>query len=370
MNRIALLTFTNSDNYGALLQAYALQEKLSQLGYDSTFLDYRRPFRPKSMLRRLKYFLVKRLLTRFFQTKRQRSMERFRRQYFQRTKPLQSRSEMIKMAAEFQIFIVGSDQVWNIPKLFDDDTFLLPFVSDQQRRISYAPSFYFSTFPEDYISLYKRELEKFDFLSVRELEGQQYVRDLIGREATLVLDPTLLLTQNDWDKIAIPYQSKDPYIFCYFIPEGFGQKPILTNRIIEFARKISERNHWKIVCCGNKSKAAVFPAQTENDVGPLEFLGFFQNASFVLTNSFHGTSFAVNYKRPFYSFLDGKYSLIEKAKSRIGTLLGLLGLESRFLSTKEDFPEPSEWDISFDEAELRLDKERIQSLDFLKTAIK
>lgn len=371
MATIGTITFHNSINYGAILQAYALQKVLADMGHDSEIIDYSNPQRALaefSRSRRLQNYVWHRVVKKLLVgTQRQKKTEEFRSKYLRRSRQKYFDAKTLHAAPPFyDAYITGSDQVWNPRNNSNDSSYFLTFAPPEKKRISYAASFGVSVIPERFVKNYGKWLKQIQFLSTREMEGQQIIRRFTGRDAEIVLDPTLLMAQEQWQQIAYHCEFSKPYILCYYMP---GDKTV-NKSITVFARQISTLTGWKVICIGQKEYMRLLPwKHSVFDAGPAEFLGLIQNAAFVITNSFHGVAFAVNYGKPFYVPINQGLSPEKALSSRIITLLKKLQLEHRLLPAGEGLPDQNLLDVDYQPVEKILHEERQRSIDFLKNAL-
>ena len=247
----------------------------------------------------------------------------------------------------------GSDQVWN-PK-FDrlSDVDLLSFATPEQ-RISFSASFGISELPEDTQEKVKREIEKFKAISVREDRGKKIIEELTERKDVQVLvDPTMLLTSEEWDKVAKrPEQLKtDKYILNYFLGEMSEKR---KNEI----ERIAKENNCEIINILDKNSPFY-------QTGPSEFLYLEKNAFLICTDSFHSSVFAILYNRPFVVF-DREDSNV-KMNSRLDTLLKKFKLENRWYKDKIT---EEQLKVDYKESYIILKEERKKAKEFLENAIK
>jgi hypothetical protein len=374
MSSVGIITFHTSFNYGAVLQAYALQQVLTQMGYVSEIIDYCDDvlsMKSLSRFRRVRHFVwhkvVKRVLV---GTERQKETELFRDKYLQlSTKEYRSSIAVHCDPPRYDAYITGSDQVWN-PKIHNNDpSYFLTFVPKGKRRISYAASFGVTTVPEEFAGTCAEWLREISYISTREFEGQRLVKQLTGRDAVITLDPTLLLDQEHWNKIAVPYEYPEEYILCYHMP---GDKEV-TRCIDRVARRISALTGWSIINIGEKEYMRLVPRRSSIfDAGPAEFIGLIQNASFVVTNSFHGTAFSINYRKPFLVTVNEALPPEKALSSRITSLLQIVGFETRLVPVGK--PVTGGWeDIlhpHYEGVEMLLQRERDKSFAFLREALR
>lgn len=378
--KIGLVTFYYAHHYGAQLQAYALMKSITSSSEtaDCDIIDYVRPdtiiasnvFQPirsvrgvvRSLHSALHYPALQRRYTRFNQ---------FIKDHMHLSKEVYRTPESVLAAPPtYDMYVCGSDQIWN-PVIYPgnnfDPTFFMTFTNAP--KVSYAPSFGISSIPERNREELIGYLNTFNALSVREYEGADIIKSLTGKEASVVLDPTLLLTDKEWDELTTEPTENEPYMLCYFVT--------LTQSYIDQIRKIKEATGLKAIwLCGNRKGPQGFKKIL--DAGPSEFLTLFKHADFVCTNSFHGTVFSVIFGREFVCFSNHyQYSSIEAGSnmlnSRVFTLLDKLGLADRLIPVDS---QDSILDVikkfkplDYDQVSLGLAQEREASLAFLSAAI-
>lgn len=327
-----LLTFHAAHHYGAQLQAYALQKAVEKCGSACEIIDYVREdteqakklFRsglsPRSLLANthtvLHYGALGRRAERF---------ERFVAEDMRLSAKRYATYEALALDAPvYDAYVLGSDQIWN-PLIFKerqfDPAFFAAFARSG-RRIAYAPSFGIPEMPQAYKETLRGYLEGFSALSVRERNGEAILRDACARESVTVLDPTLLLDRSEWGRIAAAPGFAGPYLLCYFISDPTPYASLV--------RALAEKLKLPVVSLCGARRTVPRTERIVLDAGPREFLGLFANASHVLTDSFHGTVFSVNFGRPFHSLSlasGGK----RKVSSRLESILGILGLSERLI---------------------------------------
>ena len=363
--KAGLLTFYHLHHYGAILQAAATQRALETLGWECETIDYfvnqdTRIFRPvaspslaaSDAYNALHYPAVRRRWQRF---------EDFSRSFLRLTdRRYESREELRRAELPYDLLVSGSDQIWN-PTIFPDRRFDPVFFGafSPLRKIAYAPSFGVARLPEGMEEELKGYLEGFSHLSVREVSGREIVREASGREAAVVLDPTLLLTAAEWSALAAdPALREKEYILCYGISRSGALEP--------YIRRLAEETELPVVqLCGTRRK--LHPkARMISDAGPAEFLGLFQRAAYVCTNSFHGTVFSVLFQRPFFTAV-APAELQEPERSRTFSLLSRLGLTERVVGKGDaaGLRDRPDWAA----AEVRLAAARAGAMAYLKAAL-
>jgi hypothetical protein len=235
-------------------------------------------------------------------------------------------NQLIENPPPFDVFVTGSDQVWR-PSLLNreiGDIYHLCFASPRYARlVSYAPSFGVNRIPKQYHKRISHYLKRYHALSIREKQGNDIIFNLIGKKATQVLDPTLLLTAEDYDSILQTPPSLEEYILVYPMELGNGKA------FLHLVKAIKRIMNLPVVCAFPLNfdfRWLLVADRVILDAGPREFLGLFKNASFICTNSFHGTVFSLIYKK---SFLSMRHST---SNSRIQSLLEITGLLNRQLN--------------------------------------
>lgn len=338
---LAVLTEVDVINYGTMLQSYALQKILVDSGHCVEIIRY--PHRELlRQVRRLgnlslvrakwnsiykKRMVKKDAFYAQYDEKKNQSFHLFREEGFLLSRKLSDRKELTQYVGEKDAVVLGSDQVWN-PVNLGRDYFTMSFVPQSTRKVTYAPSFGVSSIPQSQRKRTKKYLESIDYLSVREQSGSTIIKELTGRQAQVVCDPTLLMTSGAWQKEERKAEGlPDKYIFCYFLGNAEGNR--------SFARELKKRTGYKIVHLpfmdelvkGDKSFGDIVPL----NVGPREFLHLIHNAAYVCTDSFHATAFSLQFHRRFFSMprtaTEGKAS----TSSRITNLLNLVKLDELFI---------------------------------------
>ena len=377
MKTIGIITIVKVNNYGAELQAFALQRKLNLMGYKAEIIDYlfyknkefkkekiSRPYYNFPLKKRIKEFLLpiieemKSLPHYKNYQNRIRGFERFHNKYT-RFSPVRyySYSQLYKTPPVYDVYCVGSDQVWNPNCYTSLNPYFLTFAPKSSKKIAYASSFGVKNLPNDAKNIYKENLAQLTHISTREKTGIKIIKDLTGREAKLVLDPTFLLTQEEWNEIA--NCSKVPnykYILLYVLKD--------SKFITKTAMELSKLSGLKIV---RITKGAFKQDSNKSilditDAAPDDFIGLFSKADLILTNSFHGTVFSIIYQKDFYTILKKD----KDNNSRQIDLLNSLDLGNRLVYEGSFLQQPS---IDYKISNPRIEKLRHQSLDYLINAI-
>lgn len=346
--KVAIITLVGDFNYGNRLQNYALQEVLTALGTNVATIDTPN----QCFVRNLKEHLVERVggkkqLKSICDMRRERNLRNFTKQYI----------HMVgadSISSDFDYFVVGSDQVWN-PSFWGTDIecysskrYLLRNV-DAAKRVAYAASFGVEQLSTIWMPVFQKELSDFKAISVREASGVEIVEKTCGRQAEIVLDPTLVLPKEKWDQMAADVQEND-YVLTFFLGE-------ITQQRQEYIEKISHEHRCRVINVTNK-KEKYYSCRPE------VFLGLIKKAKLVITDSFHATVFSIVFHTPFLSLTREQHNYC-KMSSRLETLLGMVNMTERFNNTNIDDP----FVCMFDNVDSLIEGRRKTSILFLKNAL-
>ena len=375
MKKVGIITYHHYYNYGTALQAYALQKAIDNIeGYQAELIDFRsheekqlgrwqlillRIRRIPAYIKEWKRVKVIKKFSPVFAKKNPFFDEFFRKDFVTGSTTYHSYTELKKDVLDYDILVTGSDQTWS-PKIGFHPAMFLEFGSPKPLRIAYAPSIGVSKFTKEEANYVNVHLQPFDAISCRESLGTRVLQECVkGKEIVNVLDPTFLLTAEDWDKIAVTPQIKGDYILCYFI----GHRTYYREIAAQLSQDLGMPLYfipvsWQDMGKGNN----LLP-----EAGPSEFLGLIRGARLVLTDSFHGTAFSINYHKSFYSFTKIEGGKSASDNSRLYDILSKLHLEDRLIDTKTKI---NFTDIDYSEASKLLEAERTKSNAFLLNALK
>ncbi|MCR1025187.1 polysaccharide pyruvyl transferase family protein [Cellulophaga baltica] len=378
MKKIGIITILNVNNYGAELQAFALHHKLKLMGYDNEIINYlyyknpeyniepdSKPLIKTSVKNKLKDFVLK-WLDKYSALKypelakvRKQRFEDFHKNHTALSRTYQSYSDLYNAKLEYDTYIVGSDQVWNPNNGTNLAPFFLTFAPKNANKISFASSFGVGQIDEVYYPQYKEWINNLTHISNRESAGVEIIKRVTGKDATHVVDPTLLLSKAEWEGLMVPYESKEPYIL-FFI---FKKNDYAEN----LAYEIQKKTGFKIIrVCKNE-----MPLESDDkilnirDFGPLEFLGLYSGAEIVLTTSFHGSVFSLIFEKPFYTITPSS----KNNNSRQESLMSKVDLMHRLLREGDKVDLDKLYDINFEEVKPKLEPQIKLSVDFLKKSI-
>lgn len=386
MKKIGIITISRTNNYGAELQAYSTQKKLRLIGYEAELIDYvyykhkrhiespaSRPDINFQKSDRVKHFFLYRMVSPVVEdfgslfikkiSLRKKNFHNFHKQNTKFSNEYRKYEDLKKAQLEYDVIVAGSDQIWNPSAGTSLAPYFLDFVPKSTKKISFASSFGVSKIEEEYYQLYKKYIDNLDAIAVREDDGVDLVKEIAGREAKRVLDPTLLMSKEEWMEVivgnsCVAHLKANPYIIIYMLHE--------SETLINIANYLKEKLGLKVIMLtkraySNKSYSGI---EIIEYAGPAEYIELFMSASFVLTNSFHGTAFATNFNVPFFAILNPE----RKNNSRMINFLKMTRLEDRIVW--EDIKEMSLLDKYFEcnfiEANKILDAEKKSSVAFLK----
>ena len=333
--RIKTITCHDVYNSGASLQAYALMRYLEELGNEVEIIDYKpdylnnhyklgviaNPKYEKNLMLKMIYLTLK-FPGRVLALRKKIKYDHFRDNYLKVTKKRYiSNSELKSNPPEADIFICGSDQIWN--SKFNngkDPAFYLDFAPQGKIRASYAASFATDRIEEAVGDITKERINKLDYIGVREISALNILEDLGIDNGIQVMDPVFLLSKETWLNMAYEVDKKQKYIFVY----DFDGNELIK----EIALKVAKKKSLKIY--------TVFKSDYSDKVikgmGPIDFISYIKNAEFVISNSFHGTAFSIIFEKQFV-VVNRK----EAINTRMRDLLTILKIENRLINENYNF---------------------------------
>jgi len=330
--RIGIITITDGQNYGNRLQNFALQETLKKLGAEVDTIK-RLTYHDITGMNRVKLY-IKNFVKLFKNNKalisvyiRKHKFSKFNKKYISFSKySLRDNHAPDELKDAYDFFICGSDQIWNpyIRIAYNDIENAFAVFADYNQRISYAASFGISEIPKRYIKQYQKLINGIKTISVREAEGVDIVKKLTGREAKLVLDPTMLLSKEEWIRIEKKpkwYKGKQ-YVLTYFL----GGRAENIKRLVN---EISIRDGLDIINLESEFLVNNIVKNTDYySVSPEEFVYLVHHCSYMLTDSFHGSVFSIIFEKIFGVFGRKEVEKNNNMSSRIISLLSMFGLQS------------------------------------------
>jgi hypothetical protein len=263
------------------------------------------------------------------------------------------KEDMSAVSDKYDIYITGSDQVWSYKLTNFDTTYLLDFVAEGKKKCSYAASMGEHMPPKKYQKTYRKWLSKFDEILMREEYGADVVEELIGKRPECACDPTLLLTREEWDEVLTEPKRKDKYILVYQLG--------INKEIVDFVKRLKKKTGLKVVYVPFPL-VGLLKCSMKLTIGPAKWIGYFKNAEYVVTDSFHGVVFSLLFNRKFFTKIDGHH-----VNKRVEQLLTKLNLMDRTMDAVADRDLTKEIDYTY--ANEKLDEMRQQSLQSLRRII-
>lgn len=387
--KIGIVThYYNNLNYGANLQAYALcmaitrytdylaeqicypwtkdiknnnygvgiENRLNKRFNKMTRIIANFPSKLRNRLFRLKY--RKKILK--YRIDKHEAFYRFNSHIIPHSDIVFNSQNIFNALSIYEAFITGSDQVWN--SRYYTPVFFLDFVPSDKIKLSYAASIAKDDLSEEERQIFRKSLTDYKAVSVREENAVELIKDLSPVEPKLVLDPTLLLDREDWDKVCAPRMVEDDYLFCYFLGDN--------NKERQLAAKFAKAKNLKIVSIP-LTGLQIYSDLTFGDVilpsaSPEEFISLIKHASYVFTDSFHTVVFSNIYQKQFFVFNRDKKGTMN---SRIINITDLFNAQDRFCNGKEKETLKylqSKNDIDYSIPNIKLNEMKHSSIQFLK----
>lgn len=329
--KIAIMTWLYNGNYGTVLQAYALHTFVKNAGYDVENINYK-----SSLKTKLKNWIVNKnspalfvgkFKEKFSKTdsvaneKRNENFSDFLKSNIKLTELASSPDELLKFGNNYDAFICGSDQIWS-PYLMNPPYFL-SFVPDKKPKIAYAPSFGVTSTSAKKEKMICDFVKRFDYVSVREKQGSDFLKRITGRDYPVMVDPTMLLERKDWEKCIGDRIEKEKYIFCYMLT--YNQKYV--NAVKEYA----DKNKLKVILIKKDIGFENTGFTIVEDAGPQQWLNYIKYAENVFTDSFHGAIFSIIYHKELVLFKRFSDKSGASQNSRIYTLTEMLNIKDRIV---------------------------------------
>ena len=336
--KASIITFFNADNFGAVLQCYALQKNIAKFGIMANVAKFKDPAfrnsykvlyiskRPSKMIKYLRQ-----APSNFI---RKQNFKKFRNQYFNMSSDL----------CGFDYYICGSDQIWNMDLTCGyNPMYFCGIDSDNKKavRFSYAASIGKSKLDDKEKSDFAQALKKLDYISVREDSAKEMIQSLTDKEVYVMPDPTLLLNRSEWSDFVNNDKKNDEYILLYSICDSKKIFDISADLSLKFSLPIIE---IRLTTDINKRKSS---HTVIDNIGPIHFINYVNKAKYVVTDSFHGTVFSLIFNKEFYSVTPLGLG------SRVKSLLSRVGLNERIISSDED-------SVSFTEIDYATNRQRLQ----------
>lgn len=326
MEKIGILTFHRSTNFGSLLQTYGLYKKICDLGYNAEIIDYRcEAIEQRENIEKLTKYSIRDIMRNIFMapviSKKLRCFQVFLYSNMQISKPV-FREEIKNIEQEYKKYIVGSDIVWGRDITNHDNTYFLDFVSNGEKKYAFASSV------GNYDKYYDDKkvgnlLADFSMIAVREQEAVSWVKAISNKDSVFVCDPTMLLNVEEWEEIITPYIYKKRYALIYFP----------TEKNLKDAEEYAKKNNIELWVISYGKPALKY--KTIRPTSLEEFLGLIKYADTVFTASYHGMLFSLYYNKNFYFYTRAH-------STRVLSLAAFLGVlnrcgDKKLVGTKIDY---------------------------------
>ena len=370
--KVLIITWLKYNNYGTVLQAYALQKKIKMLGYDAKTLDDhgvgfdlldKNPSKFQIVLKLcsaiIKYPFTRRKKNTNVEINKELDVfDKFKNKYIDVEYNLDDKRYLNN---HYQAFVTGSDQIWSPLKTIFSKHYYLDFVDEQNSKISYAPSTGQSVCSEEMKQIIKPLLNDFEYISVRENQGKEILKELTDKEVKVVLDPTLLLSKDDWNEIVTKKIEKNKYIFTYFLSDNTWYE--------DYLNLIEDKQNLKILSLRNDSNLYLNNELYKENISPEEFLSLIKYAEYVVTDSFHGTIFSMIFEQEFVCLKRFEDNTTNNQNSRLYNLLKIANLDERFVDKYNQVNLRSK-KIDYNKVNKCLEKEIKESEAYLINALK
>lgn len=382
MKSVGIITTFRQTNFGSVLQAYSLQKVIENLGYEAKVIDYKYPnefhkarcnrFKtppPLTLSRRIKLQVKSILEVLGLRTvPKMKMLNGFIDKEMCCTDFYPSHHSIHCNPPQFDIYVSGSDQIWNPNTMYGDMTYFFDFAPDGAKIISYSSSFSCDYVPEKYVEDYQKYLSRYSAISVRESNGIRLAESLIGRnDIKLVLDPTLLLNKSQWLELAAKSRKlKTPpkYILCYMLAYTYNPE----EKMKELLKYVQDKYQLPIITLSRINQwdgDTMIRIENKQSIGCYEFLDLIDKAEIIVTSSFHGTAFAVNFGKPFLALQNGK----SNSDDRISSLLPMVKLDSQLVTTETNLSDNISPYYDAVKAIDKLNQIRKSSISFLKVSL-
>lgn len=393
--KVGIITMHKVMNFGSALQAFATQRVIESLGHDAKLIDYQYPndfqiangipmplrpmpesiyydskknnfkpwYRPNLVrLMQIIYWYTKSYFSKNMMGVQQIvCYNKFYHKYFNTTRKYYNYKDLKIDVPEFDAYVTGSDQVWNSRFTKGDLNFFLGFLGDRKKlRVAYSASFGHVSLETVNLSEVTPLLKKYDYISVREQNGANLIKEIIEKDCPVTLDPTLLLNKREWQSFSEKIPIDEDYILLYCLDYAFDPSPTIYQAAEYYRKKFG----YKVVCIDKKPDDNYLKDYyIIYNTSPLLMLSYFSNASMVITSSFHGTAFAVNFGKPLIAVVPSS-----KDDDRQRSLLEKLNLNGCIASVDTKIEELNPF-YNFNTEQDDLEKLRQDSITYLKTSL-
>ena len=383
MKKAGLCVRYDCDNFGSMLQILATQRAIKATGWDYEiirydkktplfyFMNITRVFNPYFMKGKIESFEKNRRLKGFPEVQkgnaiRNKCIDNFRKHYIGPYSAVyRGYGNLVKGARDYDVVIVGSDQLWT-PAGIKSKFYNLLFVPDHIKKVSFATSFGVGEVPASQKKMTAQYLNRIDHVSVRETRGDELINELTGRNVTVAVDPTLLFAGDEWKDIFPDNRIVDePYILAYFLGSNEEHRDVVDKLRKDTGLKVVTIPFMDVFV----ERDLTFGDMRLFEVGPVEFLNLIRGAEYICTDSFHGSVFSILNHKQFITFNRTNSNDRQTRNSRIDSLFGLLGLEKRRYQPNMKIRDIIDEPIDYEDVEKRLAVLREETFSFLDNAL-
>lgn len=367
--KIGILTFHRAHNYGAMLQAFALRKVLIRKGYDVEFISYRqfhiehayktwiwKVDKTKGFIYNFKIF-ISNVLTFYRRKKRSKAFNIFASHYLPESYKY-TREDLLKSELNYDVVVFGSDQIWTTRFMGTfDEVFWGNIHLKKGRKIAYAPSMELKSVSEKEKEFIRKNIRNFDSVSARETQMAELLEGITNISVQTVVDPTLLCRKDDYEELILSSKHipQGPYVLVYQVGH--------YKQVKDIALEVANQLNCPILEIG--SDVLLHNDATYRDgYGPADFVALIYHATFVVSGSFHGTAFSVNFHKPFYSVL------ISGIDSRAISFLSQIGLMDCGIRTASDVNVQSVMNIDYVKVDSKLEEMRNASMAYIDQSLK
>lgn len=353
MMKVGIMTFQETNNYGAILQNYALQKALQKLGAEAETIDYKseyiaKPYRLSHLKRKGLFGYGFGLVGYICYAFRGKNNKKFRKN-ISYSKPV-CYEELKSLNGTYDKFIAGSDQVWNYNLTGHDDAYCLNFVDDCSKKCSYAASLGVKEVSEEDGRWFVEKLADYNHLLVRERSAAALLTSLLKRDVTTVLDPVFLLKKEEWNEVIPERLVKEKYIAVYQLG--------ISKEMVQYAKETAKKYGCKLIFLPFPM-IGLAKGKYHISAGAAEVLNYLYYADYVITDSFHGTALSIIFQKKFTTHIGGTHG---KVNSRISDMLEMFGLSGRAWSSSLEIDS----EIVYEKVAEIMDAEREKSYGHLK----
>lgn len=347
--KIGIITYYNGNNHGALLQAYALCKFLNNTGNNAEIIR----FVPRKNKKRSFSVALKQTI---LGLKKEKQYDVFLHKFIPCSQKYGRFYDLRKLNSKYDAFITGSDQVFNVNAIDKKAYYYLSFA--EKKAISYAASFGESNIDKKALDTIKPYVEKLDAISMREQTGVEIIKKIINKDVTWAIDPTFLLSKEEWHKIVTVPDIKKPYIFAYYNSK---------KECNEIVKKLAEKLSLDVIVVSRTEINYKSDYIKDFECSPDKFLGYIENAALICSDSFHGTALSVIFRKPFITYVSDLTGTNE-ADTRKVELLKKIGLGNRLVTSAENVNEEV-LNIDYSEAEIKIKEWKNESEKFLNSEL-